>query len=363
MNKRNLIFDNLRGISMLGVIGIHIGSMGMEYANCSPFWFLIFSVLSRYSVPCFFFISGFGLFLTHPLEQSLNYGRFVVKRLRSIGIPYLIWTFFYMYINNRTYYDANVWSWDNISFCVMFGNGSYHIYFLVILLWFYLLFPLWRRLMTCLEKFDLKLTLPLLALAQLYFYDASAHYWSYPAWIQDNEFIFNLFQFRLNYLPLYYLFIFMLGGVISRHYAGFEQLLKRHFLLLLTCFLLSAGINTYLFYDMYANLKVNPEVIANTLQQLSLPGFFYTITALLFGCGVLYRFKDKRLGWLEKFSDHSFVIYLIHPLFMDQLYFGLMLMGISFTQVPIYIFYLVVLACSYSCAAIWSIAKKSLTSK
>ena len=51
MPERNQIIDDLRGICMLGVIGIHVGSFVLEapYPNS-----LLLEILSRYSVPAFF---------------------------------------------------------------------------------------------------------------------------------------------------------------------------------------------------------------------------------------------------------------------------------------------------------------------
>lgn len=48
---RNTIIDNLRGICMLGVIGIHIGSLALAPNNFTLY--LLLEILSRYSVPSF----------------------------------------------------------------------------------------------------------------------------------------------------------------------------------------------------------------------------------------------------------------------------------------------------------------------
>ena len=57
---RNQTIDNLRGLCLLGVIAIHVGSISL---SSNSFWFYtLLEVLSRYSVPAFFFVSGFGLF-------------------------------------------------------------------------------------------------------------------------------------------------------------------------------------------------------------------------------------------------------------------------------------------------------------
>ena len=92
---RNTIIDNLRGICMLGVIGIHIGSLALAPNNFTLY--LLLEILSRYSVPSFFFISGYGLACTDKglLSGSrLNYIDFMKKRLRGAGLPYLSWSLF-----------------------------------------------------------------------------------------------------------------------------------------------------------------------------------------------------------------------------------------------------------------------------
>ena len=89
---RNQIVDNLRGLCLLGVVAIHVGSLAL-----TPNSFILYSILeilSRYSVPSFFFISGYGLFC--GLGKYTGYASFLKKRLQSAGLPYLSWSLFYL---------------------------------------------------------------------------------------------------------------------------------------------------------------------------------------------------------------------------------------------------------------------------
>ena len=61
MTERNRTIDKLRGICMLGVLGIHTGSLALMCASPNPHLYMLLEILSRYSVPAFFFISGYGL--------------------------------------------------------------------------------------------------------------------------------------------------------------------------------------------------------------------------------------------------------------------------------------------------------------
>lgn len=73
MPERNQIIDDLRGICMLGVIGIHVGSFVLEAPQPNSFLYMLLEILSRYSVPSFFFISGYGLFCQYRPENTIAY--------------------------------------------------------------------------------------------------------------------------------------------------------------------------------------------------------------------------------------------------------------------------------------------------
>ena len=115
MPERNQIIDDLRGICMLGVIGIHVGSFVLEAPYPNSFLYMLLEILSRYSVPAFFFISGYGLFCQYRPETTIAYLPFLKKRLQSVGLPYVIWSLFYLlYFSAVMLYPATtyiLWSY------------------------------------------------------------------------------------------------------------------------------------------------------------------------------------------------------------------------------------------------------------
>lgn len=94
-------------------------------------------------------------------------------------------------------------------------------------MWFYLLFPLWRSLMKKMEAMGLYLSLSILFILELFLYRVSAHFWAYPQWVVDTPLLYDLLQYRLNYFPFFYLFVFMMGGVIARHYEAFLTFIRK----------------------------------------------------------------------------------------------------------------------------------------
>ena len=97
-NKERLPeLELIRGISMLGVIGIHIGSQYLMNPTPNIHLVALFEIFTRFSVPIFFFVSAFGLFWQRNLDETIDYRSFYLRRAKSVLIPYLFWSFFYIF--------------------------------------------------------------------------------------------------------------------------------------------------------------------------------------------------------------------------------------------------------------------------
>ena len=326
---RNTIIDNLRGICMLGVIGIHIGSLALAPNNFTLYLFL--EILSRYSVPSFFFISGYGLACTDKglLSGSrLNYIDFMKKRLRGAGLPYLSWSLFYM-LYFWMILPPGFISWNplHVAYVLFFGLGCYHLYFMVILLWFYASYPLWRRLLRIIIHQSIPFMLVLLFIFQLAF-----NWWTtHPGMNTAGWSVLakNFFDYRLNYLPLHYLLIFISGGLAACYWEKFIALLRRYSVIVCLIFAASVAWDVQSCYEAVTVKGYTLIDLANTYHQLSPQGLCYTVGSLLFFC--------LALDWLERkvtergsittliykaisiLSAYSMLIYFIHPLLLDWL--------------------------------------------
>lgn len=326
---RNTIIDNLRGICMLGVIGIHIGSLALAPNNFTLY--LLLEILSRYSVPSFFFISGYGLACTDKglLSGSrLNYIDFMKKRLRGAGLPYLSWSLFYM-LYFWLILPPGFVSWNplHVAYVLFFGLGCYHLYFMVILLWFYASYPLWRRLLRIIIHQSIPFMLVLLFIFQLAF-----NWWTTHPGLNTagwSVLAKNFFDYRLNYLPLHYLLIFISGGLAACYWEKFITLLRRYSAIVCIIFAASVAWDVQSCYEAVTVKGYTLIDLANTYHQLSPQGLCYTIGSLLFFC--------LALDWLERkaqsegslanllykaisiLSAYSMLIYFVHPLLLDWL--------------------------------------------
>lgn len=354
---RNKIIDNMRGLCMLGVIGIHIGSLAL--APNSFTLYLLLEILSRYSVPSFFFISGYGLACTDKgllAGSALNYIDFMKKRLRGAGLPYVSWSLFYM-LYFWLILPPGFVSWEplHVAFVLFFGLGCYHLYFMVILLWFYGTYPLWRKLLRIIIHHNHAFMLVLLFIFQLLF-----NWWTTHPGVNSSTWSVlakNFFDYRLNYLPLHYLLIFIGGGLAAVYWEKFLALLHKYAAGVIVLYLASIGWDVYSCYDAVQSKGYSLLDLANTYHQLSPQGLVYTIGSILFFC--------LALDWLERkansttnmaplegscrrkategcvlatllykaisvLSAYSMLIYFVHPLLLDWLtsaanYFGIIM--------------------------------------
>lgn len=362
---RNTIIDNLRGICMLGVIGIHIGSLALAPNNFTLY--LLLEILSRYSVPSFFFISGYGLACTDKglLSGSrLNYIDFMKKRLRGAGLPYLSWSLFYM-LYFWLILPPGFVSWNplHVAYVLFFGLGCYHLYFMVILLWFYASYPLWRQLLRIIIHKSIPFMLVLLFIFQLAF-----NWWTTHPGLNTagwSVIAKNFFDYRLNYLPLHYLLIFMSGGLAACYWEKFIALLRRYSAMVCMIFAASMAWDVQSCYEAVTVKGYTLIDLANTYHQLSPQGLCYTVGSLLFFCLALdwLERKAQSEGSLAKpfykaisiLSAYSMLIYFVHPLLLDWLSSAYNHFGIIMTVKKV--------AMSYVLLALGSLALSILLTK
>ncbi len=311
--------EAIRGISMMGVIGIHIGA---EYlANPSPNIHLValFDIGTRFAVPIFFFISAFGLFYGQSPSAPFSYRDFLVRRGRAVMIPYLVWSLFYL-LHDAYVYGVGFPPITALPGILFFGNAKYQLYFMVILIWFYLLMPLWRVLLA-------RMTLPLLAAILLV--QVAFDYWSsfdtafnlYVYALPEGTLLRALLFYRLNYWVMHYVFIFLLGGYVALHFGAFRAWMERNTIRLYAFAILSLAALLAWYYKLLLVDGYTPLEGIYTAHQLSPLGIFYTIGATLALFAFFTRLGTKNLpGRAFQFlGKHSYFIYLAHPIAITYL--------------------------------------------
>lgn len=298
--KQDIVFLNI--LFCMLVIFIHISSeiiLKMDRGR-TMFWTVFaLSRLSGFVVQGFILLSGVKLFFK---AGSMRYGRFYLSRLVSVLLPYIAWVFlYYLYFCWKGYY---IFSWAELGRFLLFGDLSAHFYFIVILVQFYLLAPVWM--------FLFRRANPAVALVIALMIN-----------ILSGTCLGEVIQLlvpgadisHLDILFPRYLFYWTAGCMIGLHYQEFQNYLKSHWLSITLLFLGCAVFNAWL----------SVVFINNSPYWLEQVHMLYCISAILFFYMLAQLFTDGGGVLLKPFQGidrASYSIYLVHCLviFMTNSY-------------------------------------------
>ncbi|BBB92725.1 MAG TPA: acyltransferase [Methylomusa anaerophila] len=340
--------DYIRGLSMLGVIGIHTGAYSLTNPNVNIHLFALLEIFTRFSVPIFFFVSSFGLFWQQPLNGKFDYLDFMRRRFRVVLLPYLMWSILYMVHYTWVTTDMSIWEKPLVFEYFAFGLASYQLYFLVILMWFYLLMPLWRLIVRRIVNSPVPIMSVLLILQIVVNY-----YSSYLLQANfENRYLNIAIQHRMSYLIVHYVFIFILGAVCAVMYPQFAEALRRCQRSVWAFFTVSlAGMLAYYYFLLYFTSH-GPESAVNIVHQLSPIGVIYTLAATLFWFR-LFNTNAMPSGlsaFLSCLGKYSYPVYLVHPLVMYYLAGFLQLHHLPMTVAITVVFYVITVCASIAIA-------------
>lgn len=297
MNPRLLHFDLLRVIATLAVVAIHVSA---AYVTTSSGAFAINQVV-RFAVPLFLIISGFLLCYTDLIRPSADtLSLYFSKRISRVLWPYCIWTIVYYLVNG--YLQGNLQHMTLSPVPVIqhlfAGTANYHLYFMVIIVQFYLLYPGLRWLMLRYPRCCLVTAMIMTVVCQ------SALYLHSLGQIKLPLASSNLY---LVAFPIW-IFYFILGmyGALKKEQIESQLFNKGIILTFLWLFaLLILSIDGHITDTYWSSMK--PTIILYTTASYFL---FYSL-ALKTGNSL-----SGTIAWI---SDQSFLIYLMHPLCLTLL--------------------------------------------
>lgn len=312
--KRQLVpeITYMRGLCMLGVIGIHVGSYALSNPMANVHLIGLFEILSRFTVPAFFFLSAFGLFYNSPVEEAFSYKEFLQRRIQAVLYPYLAWSGLYLLYNAWVLREVGMFFPQYLWKTLFFGTAMYHLYFMVILLWFYLLMPAWRGAVRYIKK------APVSSMTVLFLVQVAINFWvSYRAGQIhfSQELLQYAFDMRLNYWVLPYVWILLLGGICAEYYEEVINWLESHMGVVTLGFLVSvvAMLGSYQYVIHSWGYTLLEAVF--TIHQLSPMGMVYTAMSVFFFF-LVFRITPMPDGirnlW-DQLGQASYGVYLSHP--------------------------------------------------
>lgn len=294
-NKRrnDIVFLNI--LFCLLVIFIHISS---EVVTKMPKSTLIFKTvysaqrLSSFVVQGFLLLSGVKLFLNK--STKINYAKFYLTRFLRVIVPYVLWVvIYYFYFVSEEYF---VFSVDELIRFILNGKLSAHFYFVIILVQFDLLAPLWMFVFkrgNAVIHIAFSLMITVISLQYLMPVLTTV----FPS-IPDID-MSNCF--------LRYQIYWTAGCMIGRYYEEFRSFLKNNKIYICVIFLLCAALNVAASLATVGYPPVWLEFI-HMLYCMAAILFFYMIAQGFTGVGAVVL---KPLGFLDR---ASYTIYLIHCL-------------------------------------------------
>jgi peptidoglycan/LPS O-acetylase OafA/YrhL len=145
--------DAMRPVKQAAVISTHALLFFAPAVTSTAVIGLI--MLTRFSRDAFLFVSACMLTYSYRDSQGIDLGHYSKRRFLSVGVPYLAWTVIYFFytsmvnVHGFPYYSfhaAAIFSASGLhTFWDYLTSGYYHLYYLIVIMEFYVLFPLLMR--------------------------------------------------------------------------------------------------------------------------------------------------------------------------------------------------------------------------
>ncbi|HBW38888.1 acyltransferase [Desulfosporosinus sp. BICA1-9] len=299
----------LRGFGVVAVIAIHTTGYFTEVPqfNTLVILNLWIDIFSQFAVPLFILISGFVLAKKYRDDFSLL--EFYKKRVRSIIPQYILFSVLYTVFNKGAVIQSNSFSsnFKLLFTSILKADASYHLWFFLIIIQFYLLYPILIKVYDFFrrrDKIELLVTL-LLIIQTMYMVGIYTPY---------------LTVIKINFIG--YIFYFGIGIYISDHYDLLKSRFSRLTPLLLTLslaltiaasFFIIIGLTTgYRYNTIPAYFFIGAELIYPIFRVISFL-FLYNLARDL----VTKRSVLAKL--VHNIGVYSFGIYLIHIFFNQSM--------------------------------------------
>ncbi|MCR8657344.1 acyltransferase [Paenibacillus endoradicis] len=319
MNKhqRYLTEMNLvRAFAIVAVLLIHSTSSAVNSANVnSSFYFLyvLINKMSTFAVPLFLFLSGFVLMYSYQKREvtlsSVN--TFYKRRVTNVIIPYIIFSCIYFTL---THIDSlSLHSFADLGEAILLGKAYAHLYYIFVMVQFYLLFPiLWKKITTR-KSAAIWIWLIGFIIQWAYFYINR----EYLSQLEDLPQLFK----RTASLFVSYTAYFGCGVWIATRYSQILQFLEKHTaqyriyrIVLLVAWICSGVYYANLFYRGWVHKDWESS------PHFAWTWFIFIMISIALSVISSRYYEQKCPAWLQRIitslSDHSFGIYLIHPLLL-----------------------------------------------
>lgn len=315
--------DLMRAFIILGVVCVHIISFYNLFAiQLSPTNIVneMLLVALHFTRESFMFITGLVLFITY-YHRELKAVAFWKKRFALIFVPYAAWTLIYILFSG-TYMKGFDWTigsvLGNFFFSLLIGH-QFYLYYLVISMQLYILFPLMMKFIKKTESvhgwifaFSFVLEIALMWFNKDVLQNMStAHMPTVIYW---------LVRYRDRNI-LTYQFWFISGAIIAVHYQKIKSYILEHKKWVLASMVIALGLLWIHFAFDRLTLNQDGTMSVLVLQPIMIPYSMVT-TIALWTAGMNWSAArlSARVQLFSRFvktaAAASFGVFLVHPILL-----------------------------------------------
>jgi peptidoglycan/LPS O-acetylase OafA/YrhL len=296
--------DAMRPVKQAGVVGTHTL---LAFAPGASIYVGASLVLLHVTREAFLFVSACMLTYSYRTLRKGDWGRFYRRRFVSVGLPYLCWTVIYFFV---TFAKAGPNAGDQIGHLgYLVVSGYYQLYYLLVIMQFYVLFPL----VVWLLRHTARHGRILLAGAVFQVTLVTLIHWQVtPSFMQG---------FWATREVTSYAFYLLAGAIVALHLEEFHDWLLRHARACLVATLAAATLaeGWFVFATHHASSALGSP--SDPLQPIVIP-FNIGAIACVYLVGV-YLVDPRRSGRLRAIvrsgSDNSYGVYLSQMVFITLL--------------------------------------------
>ncbi len=335
-NKKDEIFAANAVLCIL-VMFIHISSMPITSLQKDSIAYLSVFIpwrLSSFVVQAFIFLSATKLFM-NGIEE-INYRKYYTSRLKKIVIPYIIWVIvYYIYFCYENYFTFNI---SRLIKEMALGTLVSPFYFIITIIQFYALMPLWRKI----YKSSNIVLLVLISLAITIIFGQY-----FPKIL---NYVAGGYTFRYNdRVFTTYMIYWTLGAICGLNYDKFTCIMRNKHWLISISFLILAIVDVYFAYRVFAHEK--------SVSFLETFHVLYCLSAIMLLMNICQIIKKIKI--LNMIGKVNYSIFLSHCLVIFITNKNLYLNGVTSIKdkyiISILSVYGITLSCCLACGYIKNI--------
>ena len=265
-------------------------------------------MLFHVSRETFFMLTAFVLMYGYA-RRPVRWMTFWRKRWLLVGVPYLMWSVVYFVVNGLQTHTLTA-SWSALGALgsdLLLGKAGYQLYFLVVSMQLYLVFPLLRRLIASTQRHHL-LLVAACAVYEVVFSLAVQMQWQLgflTAWVRGPDAAL-----------VSYVFYIVAGAGAAWHADAFLAFTRRHASAVLGGAAAAVVVSLATYTLQLTAGGASPNAASAVFQPVLVLESAAVAWALL-AIGV--RWTDRAMpgrSTVLALSDRSFGVYLVHPLLL-----------------------------------------------